>query len=463
MLKRHIDTAQNQQLTLIALLSPYSPRPYPILAQIHFKMENNSRGKIMQTTQLKLGSETYKLDVEGDILLPDSNEKSCSIDELKTALQQPVQCPRLAQLAATASRALIVIPDNTRISRSDVLLPLIIDELASGGFDKSTITLIVANGTHRPLDNVEIESLVGQHVASGFTILQHDSRDLRTLQPLCTSTRGTEVWLNKNLFQHDLVVALGSINAHYFAGFGGGRKLIFPGLAGYDGIIHNHLLSVDFKACQLAAGVKPGNLKGNPVHEDFEEIVSHIPPKFMISVLLNQHDQISAIYTGDWRVSHQLACDEFMNRHGVTLSEKYDAIIASCGGYPKDIDLVQSHKSIQHACLALKPGGKLLLMAECRDGLGSPDFDQHFPMHDPHAFCKKLESESIKNGQTALALQQKANEFDIGLLTSLPSELLNDIGLQYFENLESGLEWVADSESIGIMPKASVTIPNLAN
>jgi nickel-dependent lactate racemase len=367
--------------------------------------------------------------------------------------------PALSRLAEPVSSALIVIPDTTRVARADILLPLVINELISAGLESHQITIIIATGTHRFLTSGEIAGITGNDIAETYRIIQHDSRETDRLRSLCTTARGTEAALNSAVFEHELVITIGSINAHYFAGFGGGRKLLFPGLAGRQGVIYNHLLSVDFQEGRLAEGVEPCNLAGNPVHLDMMEIVSHRPPDFAINVLLNQEDEIAVLRSGHWRISHEAACADYMERHSVLIDEKYDAVIASCGGYPKDIDLIQSHKSVQHACRALKPGGKLLFLAECRDGLGTKGFDMNFPITDPVQYADRLRAGDIKNGQTALAIAQKAREFEIAMLTSLPREFLWEIGFRPVASFHDGLEWIASSGTTALIPRASITIP----
>jgi nickel-dependent lactate racemase len=415
----------------------------------------------MNSVQLKYGSEIFSIDLTPNMKLlePELPQTSLNTLEIQTKIAQPFGSQKLSALAKPAKNALIVVPDFTRIARCDLVLPAILQTLAESEIERDNISFIIASGTHRAMSGEEIACITGIDVANNYLISKHDCHNQRQLQFVTKTSRGTEAFVNKAVFQHDLVITLGVINAHYFAGFGGGRKMIFPGLAGRQGIIDNHLLSIDFKKGQLAEGITPCNLLNNPVHDDMLEIVSHCPPHFSVNTFLTDDNQIADLFAGDWLAAHRAAAQAFMNHHTVNVEEKFDAIIASCGGYPKDTDLVQAHKSLFHASIALKPGGKLLLLAECRDGLGAKGFENHFPITNAKTFCEKLRTGQIKNGQTALSIHNKSEQYQIGLLTALPQALSNKMNMKRFASFEQGLHWLQGAGSIGIIPKASLTIP----
>lgn len=415
----------------------------------------------METILLKYGSGLLRVPLQHkpELLIPDFPVPVPAKKDIEKALASPIESEPLAELARGAKSALIVVPDYTRVARCDLVLPTLLKTLENNGIPASGIRLITANGTHRRMEQKEIACIVGGRIFKEYEVLQHDCRDSFSLKEICTTSRGTRAHLSNKLFEHDLVITIGAINAHYFAGFGGGRKMIFPGLAGRADVIVNHLLSIDFEHGRLAEGVRPCNLEGNPVHEDMMEIVEHCPPGFSITTMLTLEHEIGGIFAGNWKAAHEAAIDAYMRHHTAPVNEPFDAVIASCGGYPKDTDLIQTQKSIQHAARALKPGGRLLLFSQCADGLGTKDFDRHFPMDDPVAFCRKVKESPVKNGQTALALSQKAREYEIAMFTGLPADLLETIGIKACKGLDDCAAWLGSAGKTAFIPEAAVTIP----
>lgn len=407
------------------------------------------------TIDVPLGNSNYLQ------LLPKGVKTSLTRAQLEEKLDHPLNSSGLSELATKAASALLIVSDATRNARADLLLPLIIRRLAAGGISENNIAILFARGNHREVTPQEVREILGADFPSHINIFQHDSSDRQGMKSCGNTSAGTEILLNKKLFQYDLVITISSVSTHYFAGFGGGRKSIFPGLGGKESIIKNHLLSIDFDRETMAEGVEPGKLEGNRVHEDFLEIVAHRLPDFSLNVILSESSEVGHLFAGHWLDSHLAACAEHARLFGVSPGEKADAAIVSCGGFPKDIDLIQSLKTIQYSSRILNRGGRLLLLAECHDGIGSEGFESYFPMDDRKKFLELLKKGNLKNGQTALALNQKTREFRIGMITSLPSDLLQSMGISHLENLDTGLEWLLkdNPERVYAIPQGAVTLP----
>ena len=396
------------------------------------------------------------------VLKPDPPARPLDAGELRRALRAPVGSPPLSELAGSARSALVVVSDATRVARADLILPTLLEELRLGGLAAGRVKVIIALGNHRRATPEEVGMLLGGSAAS-LEVLQHDSRDPAGLVRFGRTGRGTEVRLNRLLAERDLVIAVSMVNFHYFAGFTGGRKSIVPGLAARETIVANHLLAIDFERGRLADGVEPGRLDGNPVHEDLEEAAAMAPPPFVVNAILTPEHEIGALFAGNWIAAHRRACDEYSRRHGVAVAGRRGIVVASCGGSPKDIDLVQSHKTIQLACRALEPGGTLVLLARCPDGFGSARFRNYFPIGAAAAFLRRLRRNPTPNGQTALAAHAKAREFRIVLVSDLPPAEVGEFGITPAANLDealSGLGPRIDEEGIGyIVPQGAVTLP----
>jgi nickel-dependent lactate racemase len=175
---------------------------------------------------------------------------------------------------------------------------------------------------------------------------------------------GTDVAYNRRFFEADKIIITGCVLHHFFAGYGGGRKAVFPGVAAYEAIEQNHKMSMDPRASF-------GKLRGNPVDDDFHEAVAFRKPDFMLNTILDENKKIVGVVAGDYRKAHEEGCKAVDRLFGSPVPEAADLVIASCGGYPKDINLFQAHKTMENAVRIARKGGVVILLAECRDGMES--------------------------------------------------------------------------------------------
>jgi nickel-dependent lactate racemase len=234
-----------------------------------------------------------------------------------------------------------------------------------------------------------------------------------------------------------------------------------PGLASKAAIEHNHLLALDFEngAPRRRAGVGNGRLDGNLVNEDMREAASMLAPSFLINTIMNERHEIVQIFCGDWYTAHRHGCAEYANRHTATIEEKRDLVIASCGGWPKDINLIQAHKSLDTAIGALKEGGNIILLAECSEGTGRDDFLKWFELGNTAAIAERLRTSYQVNGQTAWALASKTERFQVTLVSQLPEDVVRRMGMRPAANLESALANLPKGSSGYIIPHATEVIP----
>ena len=165
-----------------------------------------------------------------------------------------------------------------------------------------------------------------------------------------------------------------------------------------------------------------GKLEGNAVHEECERVAALIGPAFSINAVVDERGHATQVFAGDWRAAHRKACDQYLGEHSTRIAEKRDLVIASCGGYPYDINLIQAHKTLEMAAGACKEGGTIVLLAECRDGLGRPDFLKWFDSKNATALESRLRESYEVNGQTAWSLLTKAERFRVVIVSQLADE-----------------------------------------
>jgi len=207
----------------------------------------------------------------------------------------------------------------------------------------------------------EKKRLVGVEVYNQVKCIDHD---IENCVKIGTPKRGNEVFIFKELSEADFIVATGNLEFHYFAGYSGGAKAVAPGVCGRETIANNHKYF-------LEPGIKAGAIQGNPVREEIGEMVGI---DFMVNAVLNSNKKIVKIVAGDLTKAHREGAKYINDLFRVEIDELADIVITSPGGYPKDIDLYQTHKAMENASLAVKTGGILIVVGECVDGLGEGKF-----------------------------------------------------------------------------------------
>ncbi len=288
---------------------------------------------------------------------------------IAAALDNPIGCKPLSAMAAGKKSAAISVCDITRPAPNSVTLPPLLARLHQAGIPVEGITILIATGLHRPATAQEIERIVGPKIASTYRIVNHDARALAQHRSLGSTRRGTPVYIDERFVAADLHITLGFIEQHLMLGFSGGRKLIAPGIAAQETIKVIH--SPSFMREPLAI---EGSIANNPLHAELLEIAAMARHDFLLDVTLTQSRKISAVFAGDPVAAHAAGV-EFINATSLEqLPQPVDAVITSAAGYPLDLTFYQSTKGITAAQHIVRPGGGILLVAECAEGIGSPEF-----------------------------------------------------------------------------------------
>jgi len=393
----------------------------------------------MQTIDLKYGRSTIPIQFDQsrfEIIKTDAGDRALTDVEIGALLDDPVDSPPLEEFVKSGDRVLLVVPDATRQSGSGQIVNLVVRRLIANGSTPADINIIFATGIHRPVTPEEKTELLTPFIAQRIKTIDHVATDPIRNFKVGETTGGIPVELDWTLTEYDHVVTIGSVTFHYFAGFTGGRKLICPGLASAKTIESTHRLAFDCATRNRAAGVGTGLLDGNPVHEAFMEAASKTRVAFGINTIVSGRGEITSVYCGDWITSHRRACERFAEQNTITLSEKRDLVVASCGGHPFDINMIQAHKTLDAAANACVDGGTIVLFAECSDGLGRADFLNWFGASNSDALAERLCSGYQVNGQTAWSLLTKAERFDVRSVTSLDKGTVQKMRMENVAPLE---------------------------
>ena len=389
-----------------------------------------------------------------------TSEKPLADFEVGAALDSPIGLPPLDEIVDSDDSVLIVVSDATRPTASAQVVNLLVRRLVQIGVPPAQLAVIFATGIHRPVTEQEKVELLTPFIVQRVQVLQHDAYDPSKLISFGATESGVEVELSSALQKYSRVILTGGVSFHYFAGFTGGRKSICPGLASAETIKATHMLALDFASGARKAGVGTGLLDGNAVHDECERIAELVEPAFGINTIVDESRRAVKLFCGDWRLAHRAACEDYLDRHSVRLPEKRDVVIASCGGFPYDINLIQAHKALDMASHACKDGGTIVLLAECSDGLGRSDFLKWFESRDSRALAERLRTEYEVNGQTAWALLTKAERYRICLLSELPDEQVKLMRMTPVRSIAEALEGVRDRTGF-IMPRGAAILPRV--
>ncbi len=353
---------------------------------------------------------------------------------------------------------LVIVSDVTRYTGAELILPV----LQKRFFGHAARTRILfALGNHRKQSEAEKRSLVSDEIFETIPCTDHDCFDDGGLSFVGITPSGLKVTVNSLLLEHDATIVTGAISFHYLAGFGGGRKCIIPGIAGYQTILDAHKRVFNREKPGKHERAQTGILDGNPMHEAIMEGIALIDrPLFLINTIFDDKKRLLDIFSGDMRQSHEAGCTWCDGHFSRTVAERGDVVVVSVGGYPKDIDFIQTHKALEHAKLAVKDGGTIILLGQCQDGIGNPYFMPWFD-HPSIEAMEPLVRESDKvYAQTAYSTRIKAEKYNIILVSDLDAGQVKKMGMTPARSLEEALSYVDKSKSLlcHVMPEGSKTL-----
>ena len=319
-----------------------------------------------------------------DILsLPDTPPLKNPRTTVQQSLSKPLaghSLPELARLAIQRkrdARAVIVVSDNTRpvpYRGDDGILEPVVDVLRDAGIGH--VTILVATGTHRPLTDAQLRSLLPDRLMDGrVTVMNHDCRDPAQLRLLGRTARGTEVWINRHYLDADMKILTGLVEPHFMAGMSGGPKSICPGLVGEKVTygFHGAAMIADPRACSL-------NMDNNPCQEEARAVAAMAGSDFAVNVTINRGKRLTGVFAGELGAVHRAACAKAAAEAAIAIEHPYDAVITHAGF--SGINHYQAAKAAVEASHAVRPGGLLVLAANHTDvdPVGGPNYRSLLPL-----------------------------------------------------------------------------------
>nr|QNO51784.1 hypothetical protein PFGANNDM_00019 [Methanosarcinales archaeon ANME-1 ERB6] len=414
----------------------------------------------MTKLQIPYGSRLIDVDIEGKLLDIEggrSKHKLKNQDVIRHALQNPIGTKKLREIVNRKKNAkiIIVVDDHTREAPTKQMLDALTEELREEHKNKGQVTLLVACGTHTAPNEEDLKRILGAYMntyASQFNLEIHDC-DAKDQVFVGTTSRGTPVMLNRSYVEADVKILTGDITLHYYAGFGGGRKSILPGISSRETIRKNHALLLDDRA-------KTANIEDNPVHLDMTEAASFAPPDFVINTVADSAGNLVDAYAGEIN-SVLLTGAEVMKKLSSLETDLFDVLVVSAGGFPKDRNLYQATKAIENCYRAVVPGGTLILVAECREGISDSYFEEWMNKYAAYKdAADAIRTNFVLGGHKAFYMKKTMRRVHLAIVSELDTQMLNRWGITGYTSLREALKKEIKSEQlkIGIVKKGLDTL-----
>ena len=373
---------------------------------------------------------------------------------VRKAIENPIESPRLRELAKGKKSCVIIISDHTRPVPSKDILPEMFAELEAGS-PGIAITLLVATGFHRPTTTAELEAKLGVDILKRVKIVLHDSRNAASNVKIGVLPSGAPCVIDKVAADAELLVSEGFIEPHFFAGFSGGRKSVLPGVADQVTVLGNHCSK--FIDSPFA---RTGILDGNPLHKDMMAAAKMAKLAFIVNVVIDEAKKTVAAFAGDPFAAHRKGCD-FLLGYAKVAPKPADIVITSNGGAPLDQNLYQCVKGMTAAEATCNPGGVIIDCVECADGHGGQSFYESLKnCTSADAFYAQClatpQDKTIPDQWEAQILARIIRNYTV-IVVSRPEmkTMVEEMKMRYAPTLEAALE---QAFSLG---KRSVTaIPN---
>ena len=383
--------------------------------------------------------------------------KLTGTDEVRRALREPIGAAPLREIVHAGETVAIVTSDITRPCPTWKMLPPVLEELFAAGIRPENITVTFALGSHRHHTEEEHKKLMGE----SYGLVACRDSDGVNCTHLGVTKRGTPVDIDTAVASADRRICFGNIEYHYFAGYSGGAKAIMPGVSTREAIQSNHSRMVEAAACA-------GKLAGNPVREDIEEAAAIYGVDYIVNVVLDAHKEIVYAVAGDVTKAHRDGCRFLDGLYRKTIPHRADIVLVSQGGAPKDLNLYQVQKALDNAKHAVRPGGIIVLVGSCREGLGEKVFEQWMlEAEKPDDLIKRVRENFRLGGHKAAASAMVLQNAEIDLVSELEPEFVKQIFLQPYQTAQAALDHafakLGRDASVIVMPYGGSTLPHAEN
>ena len=404
------------------------------------------------TRQFELDEERVLLEMAAARIDTEPDET----EEVRRALQNPIGSPPLTEIVRPGEKICIITSDITRPCPSAVILPPLLGELEQAGVHLDDITVVFALGSHRRHTDEEQERLVGPAVYSQVHTVDSDPEDTVFLG---MTALGTPVNITSVVAQADRRICVGNIEYHYFAGYSGGAKALMPGVSDREAIQANHSRMVE-------ATSRAGEIEHNRLRRDLEEAADICGCNFILNVILSEDKRILRAVAGDHRAAHRAGCTFLDSLYKISVERRADLVIATPGGYPKDINLYQAQKALDNARHAVKPGGIIILAGACGEGFGEEVFGEWLlAAAKPQDLIERVKQEFRLGGHKAVAIAMTLAHAQVYFVSDMDPDDAAKTFMKPYQDLDAAiadaLDALGSDARVIVMPHAGSTLPDV--
>lgn len=392
-------------------------------------------------------------------LAPSAPRHAPPLSNLVRGALDASQGASLEDLARGCQSVTILVPDATRRAFLPEVLPELVGRLHRAGVGNDAICVLVACGTHPPAAPAALVALVGA-LPAGIRVVQHDCRATDDLVPVGTLPGGRVVRLHRLAVECDLLLSVSTVQHHYIAGFGGGPKMVFPGVAGYEEIQANHAKVIDLGQVppRRHPACEPGVLAGNPVAEEIAAAAALRPVDLAVVMVAGGEGRPAWVAAGSPETIFPAACGMARQWYEVEAGP-FRRLVVAAGGFPTDHTLIQAHKALDAACRFAEPGAEVVFVATCEGGLGSPDMEPFLADPRPEAIVARLAERYVQYGHTTLRILEKTSRFQVLVRTELEASVVQRLGMTPVADVEDVFDRWREEEGgavVGVMIGAAV-------
>jgi nickel-dependent lactate racemase len=359
---------------------------------------------------------------------------SLVLDEGKTmtdALENPINSRKLSEIASGKKSACIIASDITRPCPSYKFLPLLVDELRKGRIKDKDILVLLGLGIHRCHSDDEKRKLVGDYIYDNIETIDSDISESKMIGH---TSKGTPVEIFKRVLEYDLLIVTGNIEYHYFAGFSGGAKAVMPGICTRRSIQSNHSMMLDKRSTA-------GRFLNNPVRDDIEEAGKLAGIDFMFNVIINDEKKIIAAVAGKNNDAYLEGIKEYESIYSREVESAADIVITSQGGYPKDMNLYQSHKALENVKGIAADKGTIILVASCCEGFGDDTFEKWMTGRNDYSYLsKKIAKKFVLGGHKAVRISEILTRNEVLLYSDFSRQETERMGFKKIEDIQKYLD-----------------------
>jgi nickel-dependent lactate racemase len=389
------------------------------------------------------------------------------VSSIRSALRDPVDSPRLRDLAKASDNVCIVVTDMTRPCPDHLLVPALLEELDAAGVDRRNVTLLVGVGMHRPSSEEEKRSKLGKDVVRDYDVQDSDPLDRERLSDLGLTSGGIPAVVSRLACEADLLVATGVVEPHLYAGYSGGRKTVAIGAGGERTIELTH-------GPQMLdqPGTRLGRIEGNPFHQAVTEIARRAGLRFILNAVLDGAGGVVTVGAGDPEATFEILVDRARALYEVELAQQYDVVIGGVG-YPKDVNLYQASRAPTYLFFAPRPvvkkGGTIIIPARCQEGVGQGLGERRFQELMRSARDAEEIVETARKGgypaggQRAFVVAKVLQDCDVVVVGSEQPRLVEEAKMRPVADMNEAFRFVEQKHGTGIdvlvVPHALHTVP----